>query len=252
MAATLITAYLSEGLAAARPATPLIATGGIAFYFATDTATLSFWNGSAWVNGVGGYNPGVTPTVVQVAHAINGDSVTFGVAPTNGNLLVAMSFNPNSNSAGSGWVLAANNGSGADFGNLLTKTAGAGESTTQSPTSGAGSPAALVVWEINGATSGIILASLEAEQTGQTYAVSPIGAVPFDQGLLFLGAIGLVSSTGNFVKMFGVVQDAFVKTGSGRQLAAGHAHIGNFPIPNIAATISGASSYKAMGILLSV
>lgn len=45
-----ITEYLGQGLAAARPATPDVATGGLAIYFATDTETYSFYdaNDAAW------------------------------------------------------------------------------------------------------------------------------------------------------------------------------------------------------------
>lgn len=45
-----ITEYLGQGLAADRPATPDVATGGLAIYFATDTETYSFYdaNDAAW------------------------------------------------------------------------------------------------------------------------------------------------------------------------------------------------------------
>lgn len=39
--------YLGVGLAAARPVTPAVQTDGLAFYYATDTSTMSFWDG-AW------------------------------------------------------------------------------------------------------------------------------------------------------------------------------------------------------------
>lgn len=45
---TLITDYLGKGLAANRPASPPVASGAIAFYYATDTGVLSSWNGTAW------------------------------------------------------------------------------------------------------------------------------------------------------------------------------------------------------------
>jgi|GEM_PF-3084092 len=40
--------YFQSGLLAARPATPLVATGCSAFYYATDNSHLYAWNGSAW------------------------------------------------------------------------------------------------------------------------------------------------------------------------------------------------------------
>ena len=50
-APTLITDYLSAGLAAARPAAPTPPTGGTLLYLATDTGVLSAWDGAAWVEG---------------------------------------------------------------------------------------------------------------------------------------------------------------------------------------------------------
>lgn len=50
MASGLLSDYLGVGLAAARPATPSLGTGVCGFYYATDTLTLSAWNGSAWAN----------------------------------------------------------------------------------------------------------------------------------------------------------------------------------------------------------
>jgi|WetSurMetagenome_2_1015567.scaffolds.fasta_scaffold58348_3 hypothetical protein len=45
---TVITDYLGYGLAAARPATPNIPTGCMAWWWSTDTGVLSVWNGSTW------------------------------------------------------------------------------------------------------------------------------------------------------------------------------------------------------------
>lgn len=46
---TLITDYLGEGLASARPASLSIAAGALGLYRATDTGDISAWTGSAWV-----------------------------------------------------------------------------------------------------------------------------------------------------------------------------------------------------------
>lgn len=48
MSSTLITAYLGQGLAAARPATPAVAAGTYGTYFATDTRVWSAYFNSAW------------------------------------------------------------------------------------------------------------------------------------------------------------------------------------------------------------
>lgn len=50
MASGLILDYLKYGLAADRPATPDVYTGAVALYLAIDTATLSAWDGTAWVD----------------------------------------------------------------------------------------------------------------------------------------------------------------------------------------------------------
>lgn len=44
----LITEYLGAGLAAARPATPVLSTGAAGYYVATDTGVISVWNGTFW------------------------------------------------------------------------------------------------------------------------------------------------------------------------------------------------------------
>ncbi len=50
-AATTIITYLGEGTHAARPATPNLPTGGIGFYYETDTTTLFLYNvaGAVWI-----------------------------------------------------------------------------------------------------------------------------------------------------------------------------------------------------------
>lgn len=48
MASTKITDYLSQGLASARPATPANYAGTISWYYATDTATLTYYANGAW------------------------------------------------------------------------------------------------------------------------------------------------------------------------------------------------------------
>lgn len=48
MAATVITQYLGQGLAASRPATPSIDAGSIGWYYATDTAALSYYANGTW------------------------------------------------------------------------------------------------------------------------------------------------------------------------------------------------------------
>lgn len=94
MTATVITAYLSEGLAAARPATPAITTGAIAFWYSTDTSALSFYdaNSSSWVSvPISGGSTGAwaTPAITSgtwgvdsTAHATKGNAIEPAVAMT--------------------------------------------------------------------------------------------------------------------------------------------------------------------------
>lgn len=53
-ASTLITDYVAYGTFASRPATPTLATGAAAYYFATDTVTLYVWTGASWQTVAGG------------------------------------------------------------------------------------------------------------------------------------------------------------------------------------------------------
>lgn len=50
MASGLIGEYIGEGLLAARPATPDIGAGVIAFWYSTDTEMLSTYVDGAWKN----------------------------------------------------------------------------------------------------------------------------------------------------------------------------------------------------------
>lgn len=74
MASGLITEYLGEGLAAARPATPSIPSGAIAFYYKTDTNTLSRYAEGAWADLSGAPNDVVTILVTDP----NGSAITTG------------------------------------------------------------------------------------------------------------------------------------------------------------------------------
>lgn len=248
MTNTLIAAYLGFGLAAARPATPSIDAGAIAFYYATDTATLTVYANGAWQSS-GGYAPGSPPTIVQTGHNQNGnDSITLGSAPVNGNLLVAMWFNPSVSTAGSGWTIQASNSSGTDFGVIATKVAGASESTTQQPMVSTSSPGAMIIWELHGQNATPILASVtQIEQTGTSNSST---ALPNVSGAIFLGACALVSTSFNNSKLLNVTQDVLDVTGATRQLAAGHSTLATAPLGQILVNFTGSGSSKALGILI--
>ena len=40
--------YLGSGIAASRPATPTLISGGLGVYYSTDTGDFSLWDGAAW------------------------------------------------------------------------------------------------------------------------------------------------------------------------------------------------------------
>lgn len=98
MAATLVSVYLGQGAIASRPASPSLNPGICAFWYATDTKTLSVYDGSAWHDTGGIYDFGcvfeATPTSsevvgrVQIGRAItlpanmSGSSGTVATNPT--------------------------------------------------------------------------------------------------------------------------------------------------------------------------
>lgn len=252
MTSTILPTYLGQGLAAARPVTPLIASGTMAFYYATDTAVLSAYANGAWQN-AGGYNPGTPPVVVQSASSVAGTAgLVMGAAPTNGNLLVAIAINPAVDTAGAGWTKGPGEGTtGTDFAAVFTKTAGAGESTTQSPlNSSPGGTGALVIWELSGAATGIITAKSDNEQSGLAITGH---AFPNVINCICLSAAGLVSAANNLVSVFNLTQDQAIKVGTSRQIIAGHSTLLTSPLAQILATVSGSGtpSWNTMTVLIS-
>jgi hypothetical protein len=223
MTSTLITAYLGAGLAAARPATPVLAAGTFGFYEATDTGTLSLYYGGAWHTLATGIDPGAPPTVVQSAMAAaNSASIVLGSAPINGNLLVAMCFNSTVGTPGAGWTSQLVNSSGTDFGMTATKVAGAGESTTQTPLSGAAN-GLIAMWEINGQAGSnfVINAVSQAEQAGGVFATPPV--VPNVKDAITLACVSLVSTSNNVIAGKNMTQDQILTSGTTRQGFMGHA-----------------------------
>lgn len=251
MTSTLITSYLGEGLLANRPATPAIDANAIAFWYSTDTAALSVYANGAW-SSAGGYDKGTPPSLVQFAFNVNGTkSVTFSGAPANGNLLVAMAFNPAQDTAGAGWTKVAEVTTGTDFGLILTKTAGAGESTTQSPLSAdpGSTTGCMAVWELHHAsgTPIYVQGTTQVEQSGVASTLVPL---PNVKNCIGLAAIGVVTApTISKVQNIGT-QDVLDNT-SARRLAAGHTDLGQSPTAGILAFFSSSASSKAATAIVS-
>ena len=198
----------------------------------------------------GGYNAGTPPTVVQSVAGNTGGAtgggagLTLGSGPVSGNLLIAMTFNPTSDSVGAGWTQLVANGSGTDFGAIFYKRRRRRREYHTDPDHRQGTvnaPAAMAMWEINGQNAdhrygscARLFWTVEAEQTGQIFAQSLL--LPSLKNCLFLGAIGLVSTSTNLVSSFGVTQDQILQTGTGRQIVAGHSTLGTEPMGQILAT----------------
>lgn len=239
--------YLGSGALAGRPAAPSIASGMIGWWYSTDTHVVSFWDGTgaAWHDT--GYTAGTLPTVVQTAFSVGGgNSAVFGVAPTNGNLLVAMLFNPTNNTAGAGWARVGTNSTGTDFGSVMTKTAGAGESTTQTPGSGIGAAGGIVIWEIAGALA-LLLGQSQVETTA-TAATIPVPLPNVKTGL-GLSAVAVVTGVTIAAGYNVGTQDVLDNSGS-RCLLAGHTDMSQTPTAGLLARLSGSGSSKSATALV--
>lgn len=212
-----------------------------------------------YLNGTGGYsvpsgtgtsyNAGTPPVFVQVAFSVGGgNSATFGVAPTNGNLLVAHCYNPASQTPAAGWTYQTSNTSGTDFGVILTKVAGAGESTTQTPLSGVGATGGMVIWEVSGqAAAFFVNGQLQNNLVGPWNV--PV-LLPNLKDCIALVSIGVVSpQTIVSVRNLGT-QDVLDNTGT-RKLAAGHSDLTNIPVAGIMAVFnSTGTGYKGATCLI--
>lgn len=176
---TLLTDFVGEGLAANMPVTPNVPAGCTAFYYQTDTTTLKAWTGSAWVTvptGAAATPPAIVQSAFNSGASIKG--ATFGVAPTNGNLLLAISSTPTGVATGStGWNLFSGLSPTGVFGanqpGIFWKLAGAAESTTQNPwqSTAAG---AMAIYEISGGSPSIWLAALNQTATTQAENVTAL------------------------------------------------------------------------------
>lgn len=225
--------------------TPSRLAAGSSGYVLTSNGAGATPSWAAASSGGGGYTPGTVPTVVQVAYSVNGgNSATFSVAPTSGNLLVAMCSNPASGTAGSGWTNQAQNTGGTDFYLILTKVAGAGESTTQSPMSGVSTAGGIVIWEINGqnGTTPFLIGQV-SNQSVNIYSTA-LTFFPNLTNCLGLACVAVVSGqTISSARNLGT-QDVLDNSGT-RCLAAGHTDLSKTPTLGVFATFNGSANYKA-------
>ena len=195
------------------------------------------------------YAPGNPPTKVQFAYNSNGgNSVTFAGAPANGNLLVAMCFNPTGITANTGWTLRASDSSGTDFGAIFTKVAGASESATQQPISTGGiTVGAIVMWELNGQAANFFVAGLcQAEQTGT--ANVPV-LLPNSTNCIGLSAVSLVT-TPTFVTGVNIGTQDVLDNTNARRIIAGRTDLSKTPMAGILASLSASGSTKGATCLI--
>lgn len=174
------------------------------------------------------YVGGTPPAIVQT-QAVQGSgiiSVTFGSAPTNGNLLVAFLFDTGGNpTAAGGWTALDLETSAALDTSIFTKVAGAGESTTQTPSSSTGGQTSLIVWEISGAATGVV----EYQAVGSNGVSVPTGRVPTTvvvASSLFLAAIATTVTSTAINSAYGLASSAILSS-SGVQTAYGHSDSSN-------------------------
>lgn len=198
--------------------------------------------------GGGGYDPGVPPEVVQTLYdPTGGASVTLSAAPTDGNLLVAMVFNPSTDSIATGWTVQTENSGGTDYGVICTKIAGPSESATQTILNSAPGTGGIMVWEIVGQATAFYVGGLsEPENTGTNNAPT---LYPCCVNVLALHACCCTTSaTIDAVANIGV-SDALVNSGT-RHIAAGHTDLAKTPMAGVLAAFSGSTQSKSMTALI--
>jgi hypothetical protein len=190
----------------------------------------------------GGGGAGTPPTIVQNAISVAASgSITLGAGPTNGNLLVAITGNPSTGSAGTGWTIQSQNTSGTDFFQILTKVAGAGESATQTPTPGAVSASIIGMWEIHGAAATpIIFVSAGAPVTNAANSSASIPGIP---NVLNLALIDIMGGSGAVTNFLNMTQDQIASSGT-RRGAMGHSD-GSKAIAQLVALLSASVGTKA-------
>jgi len=203
-------------------------------------------------SGAGGYTPGTVPAIVQSAISNSGTaSITLGAAPTNGNLLVCMFFNPSTPNVGTGWTQQFFNTTGTDYGVIATKVAGAGESATQTPiASSPGGTGLICMWELSGQAASDYLAYgiTQAEFTGINNQPLQIAN---SVNCIGLSAVSLVTGA-NINKVLNVGnQDQSIPSSGNRRGVMGHTDLSSTPAVGIAVKLSASGNTKGATVLIS-
>ena len=191
----------------------------------------------------GGYSAGTPPTIVQsVVDNSGAATITFPSAPTNGNILVVMAFNPTVGTQGTGWTLAGNNGAGTDFGLLLTKTAGASEPALQTPLSSSpGGTGVLMGWELTPST---LLSVFGQAEQGGVFSVALTANI--SNNCICLSAVAS-PTPGNITTGYNVGnQDALIANSGNRRILAGHGTLADFPFGGLFCKFASSASSKSI------
>jgi hypothetical protein len=163
---------------------------------------------------------------VQFASS-SGSSTSFDTtvsAPTNGNLLVAITFGSGGFSLGAGWTRLEYNTAGSYYCQVAYKIASS-ESTTQTPATAGGSTSfANGIWEVNGqnGTIGTAIKAVEARYTASNSLAAYTPMLPQIASTLFLAGISASGAANAFTRTFGAVEDVNITGGSGLKPAYGH------------------------------
>jgi hypothetical protein len=235
--------FFGQGTHAARPtvASLNLPANCTAIYVETDTGGVFAVVSGGWVQ----INPiaGTPPTIVQSGIDNNGTaSITLGSPPVNGNMLVAMTFNPSTPSPGTGWTAKDGNSTGTDYGQIFTKTAGAGESATQSPLgSSPGGTGLICMWELHGQNGSTpYVAGASQAEVSAPNNVSP--QFPGLANVIALAACGVVTSD-TVSSMLNMTQDQIVNTGN-RRGVMGHS-LGSTAIAQMLTLLASSGSSKS-------
>lgn len=156
MASGLLIDYLGSGVIGDRPTTPTLFTGSLGLWYATDTDTLSAWDGSAWedVGGGGGGVPagGTAGQVLRKASATDYDTAwgadratVTAVSSASGVVTLDYAlgdyFTLTLTENVTSWVISNPPGSGKGFSLMVQITQGAGPYTVADPGTTAGGTA---------------------------------------------------------------------------------------------------------------
>ena len=208
------------------------------------------WEDAQGGGGGGGYPKGDPPSVVQFAYAQSvSNAATFATPPTAGSLLIAHCFNPLTQTAAAGWTRQTSNSTGTDYGVILTRVAGASEPAAQTVLNGAGTTGAVMMWELSSTTGTPIYLSgaTQAEVTGQGNSMPVIQ--PITKDAICLSSVAVVTGQTITASHNIGVLDILSNTGT-RNIAAGHADLGDIGNGGLYVTLSAAANNKAASCLV--